>query len=52
MCRQGSVGRGYPHFETAVMGVGVGEEGEIVSWGRNCCMGCEYWGEDIRYLVY
>ena len=37
--KQGSVGKGYPQFETEIL------NGEIVTRGRNCCMGY-LWEED------
>lgn len=55
----GSVGRGYPHFETAVLAVqgeegqlaAPEEEGELVTRGRNCCMGYLWDEEKTRELI-
>jgi len=43
--KQGSVGKGYPQFETEIL------EGEIVTRGRNCCMGYLWEEEKTAELV-
>ena len=43
--RQGSVGKGYPHFETAIMNPDKDGVGEIVTRGRNVFMGY-LWDDD------
>jgi len=48
--KQGSVGRGYPQFETAILAP-QGEEGEIATRGRNCCMGYLWDEEKTRELI-
>ena len=43
--KQGSVGKGYPQFETEIL------NGEIVTRGRNCCMGYLWEEEKTAELV-
>ena len=43
--RQGSVGKGYPHFETAILNPDKDGVGEIITRGRNVFMGY-VWDED------
>ena len=43
--KQGSVGKGYPQFETEIL------DGEIVTRGRNCCMGYLWEEEKTAELV-
>ena len=49
--RQGSVGKGYPHFETAIMNPDSDGVGEIVTRGRNVFMGYLWDEEKTREVV-